>query len=47
MYKPSVSELLCPNKCQGMLFVIYSDKKTVKCKICNKKSTLDELISEY
>lgn len=40
------TELLCPYKCQGMSFLIYTDK-TVKCRTCKEIVDIDELISEY
>lgn len=40
------TEKLCPNKCQGMLFVIYTDG-TVLCRTCNKISKESELLTKY
>lgn len=45
-YKRDKTEKLCPYKCQGMAFIIYSDD-TVKCRTCNKISKLSDLIDEY
>lgn len=43
-YKRAKTELLCPTKCQGMAFTIYSDK-TVKCVVCGRESNISELIN--
>ena len=43
LYKKPITELLCPAKCQGILFLIYSDN-TVKCKLCNRISSIHELL---
>ena len=43
-YKRAKTELLCPKKCQGMAFNIYTDG-TVKCLVCGNESSLDELIN--
>ena len=45
-YKRPKTEKLCPYKCQGMSFVIYSND-TVKCKVCGKISKISDLLSEY
>lgn len=46
LYKISKTEKLCPNKCQGMAFTIYSDN-TVKCLTCKTVSTIDDLLDDY
>ena len=45
-YKRPKTEKLCPYKCQGMSFIIYSDD-TVKCWTCGKISKISDLICEY
>jgi hypothetical protein len=44
-YKIAKSEKLCPAKCQGMSFLIYTDE-TVKCRTCGKISKQRELLVE-
>ena len=43
-YKRAKTELLCPAKCQGMSFKIYTDD-TVKCNTCKKVSKIIDLIN--
>ncbi len=45
-YKRDKTEKLCPYKCQGMAFIIYTDN-TVKCQTCHKISKISDLIAEY
>ena len=45
-YKIEKTEKLCPYKCQGMNFLIYTDD-TVKCVTCGKISKLGNLLSDY
>ena len=45
-YKRAKTEKLCPAKCQGMSFIIYTDG-TVKCQTCKKISLIEDLISVY
>ena len=45
-YKRPKTEKLCPYKCQGMSFLIYTDN-TVKCITCGKISKESDLLSEY
>ena len=44
-YKKPITEKLCPAKCRGMSFILYTNN-TVKCITCNKIS-IEELLSEY
>ena len=45
-YKKPVTEKLCPYKCQGMSFIIYTND-TVLCINCKKISKISDLLSEY
>jgi hypothetical protein len=45
-YKRPKTEKLCPNKCGGMAFILYTDN-TVKCRICKKVSKISDLLDNY
>ena len=45
-YKKPITEKLCPAKCQGMSFILYTND-TVKCITCKKISKIEELLSDY
>lgn len=45
-YKRPKTEKLCPYKCQGMSFILYTNS-IVKCLTCGKLSKESELLCEY
>ena len=45
-YKKTITEKLCPAKCRGMIFILYTNN-TVQCITCKKISKMEELLSEY
>jgi hypothetical protein len=45
-YQRPKTELLCPHKCGGMVFILYTDD-TVKCRVCKKIVKYSDLLREY
>ena len=45
-YKRPKTEKICPYKCVGISFTIYSDN-TVKYNVCGKIFNISDLVSDY